>query len=139
MFSMESRKRGRNERMRIICTRVGLTAPLRGFEPLGVVALLLVVPALPLLLPPAATLESSAAFFDIFLPAEGGRTANSCGPGMGGGKNEDPGEGNGCDDDMTSKPRFSGAGWSFVCTEAMKIFLDHLFVVDKSCLLAVLI
>lgn len=45
--------------------------------------------AWPLLRPLAAVVTSSKSFFDDFL------RANSCGPGVGGGRNEEPGDGNG--------------------------------------------
>lgn len=40
---------------------------------------------------------SSTSLFDIFRGSEERRTANSCGPGTGGGMKEDPGEGKGCE------------------------------------------
>lgn len=62
---------------------------------------------------------SSPSFFDIFRPADGGRIANSCGPGTGGGRKEEPGDGKGWEGVMTSNPRFNGAGCSLLCTEGM--------------------
>jgi hypothetical protein len=75
---MEMIKRGRKERKKARDARWGLTAPF------GV--------AWPLLRPLAAVVTSSRSFFDCFLLP--GR-ANSCGPGVGGGRNEEPGDGNG--------------------------------------------
>jgi hypothetical protein len=57
---------------------------------------------------------SSPSFFDILRPAEGGRFANSCCPGTGGGRKEDPGEGKGWEELGVSKAR-----WSVLCTEVM--------------------
>lgn len=118
MFSMETMKRGTNERRKLrgAEARVGLTTPLGevglllSATPLVVVGVGVGTVVLPLQVEELGTsgTVSSASFLDILRGGDARRIANSWGPGTGGGMKEDPGEGKGWEGSGGGR---RGGGW----------------------------